>query len=92
MSKFYTTGQIARRLRISVSTLKRWIEDPSLRVTEQRNYNGWRLFSDADLGALTGYKKQLRRNGKRFNETVLIPVIQRGRQVENFIAVREGHG
>jgi DNA-binding transcriptional MerR regulator len=92
MPKFYTTGQIARKLRVSVSTLKRWIDDPSLRVSEQRNYNGWRLFSETDLGALTGYKKQLRRNGKRFNETVLIPVIQKGRQVENIVAAREVHG
>ncbi|MBN1127398.1 MAG: MerR family transcriptional regulator [Chitinispirillaceae bacterium] len=92
MPKFYTTGQVARRLRVSVSTLKRWIDDPSLRIAEQRNYNGWRLFSEADLGALTNYKKQLRRNGKRFNETVLIPVIQKGRQLENLVAAREGRG
>lgn len=89
MPKFYTTGQVARRLRVSVSTLKRWLEDPSLRISEQRNYNGWRLFSEADLNALTAFKKQLRRNGKRFNETVLIPVIQKGRQIESLIAARE---
>ncbi|MBN2035537.1 MAG: MerR family transcriptional regulator [Chitinispirillaceae bacterium] len=92
MPKFYTTGQVARRLRISVSTLKRWLVDPALHISEQRNYNGWRLFSEADLSALVGFKKQLRRNGKRFNETVLIPVIQKGRQQEHFIVSREGRG
>ena len=90
MPKFYTTGQVAKRLRISVSTLKRWLQDPSLRISEQRNYNGWRLFSEADLNVLTAFKKQLRRNGKRFNETVLIPVIQKGRQVETQLAIRGG--
>jgi DNA-binding transcriptional MerR regulator len=89
MPKFYTTGQIARRLRISVSTLKRWLEDPTLRISEQRNYNGWRLFSDADLNALIAFKKQLRRNGKRFNETVLIPVVQKSRQGETLLASKE---
>jgi DNA-binding transcriptional MerR regulator len=90
MPKFYTTGQVAKRLRISVSTLKRWLADPSLRISEQRNYNGWRLFSEADLNNLTSFKKQLRRNGKRFNETVLIPVVQKGRQLETLVATREG--
>ena len=90
MPKFYTTGQVAKRLRISVSTLKRWLLDPSLRISEQRNYNGWRLFSEADLNNLTSFKKQLRRNGKRFNETVLIPVVQKGRQLETLVATREG--
>ena len=89
MPKFYTTGQVAKRLRISVSTLKRWLLDPSLRISEQRNYNGWRLFSEADLNVLTEFKKQLRRNGKRFNETVLIPVIQKGRQIETLLTARE---
>jgi DNA-binding transcriptional MerR regulator len=90
MPKFYTTGQVAKRLRISVSTLKRWLEDPALRISEQRNCNGWRLFSEADLNALTAFKKQLRRNGKRFNETVLIPVMQKGRQLETLLSAREG--
>ena len=92
MPKFYTSGQVARRLRISVSTLKRWLEDPSLHISEQRNYNGWRLFSEADLSALVTFKRDLKKNGKRFNETVLIPVIQKGRQMESLVASREGRG
>ena len=92
MPKFYTSGQVARRLRISVSTLKRWLEDPSLHVSEQRNYNGWRLFSEADLSVLVTFKRELKKNGKRFNETVLIPVIQKGRQMESLVSAREGRG
>lgn len=92
MPKFYTSGQVARRLRISVSTLKRWIDDPSLKVSEQRNYNGWRLFSEADLSSLNDFKRQLKKNGKRFKDTVLIPVIQKGHPVETLVALKEGRG
>ena len=90
MSKFYTSGQVARRLRISVSTLKRWLEDPLLLVSEQRNCNGWRLFSEADLNSLFSFKRQIRKNGKQFKETVLIPVVQKNRRYESAVASFEG--
>lgn len=90
MSKFYTSGQVARRLRISVSTLKRWLEDPLLSIAEQRNSNGWRLFSEAYLNSLNNFKKQIRKNGKRFKETVLIPVVQKNRRFESIVASFEG--
>ena len=77
MIQHFTSGQVAKKLRISVSTLKRWLEEPGLAISERRNYNGWRLFSEADIGALKDYKRQIRRNGKRFNDTTLIPVINR---------------
>jgi hypothetical protein len=90
MSEFYTSGQVARRLRISVSTLKRWLEDPSLSVSEQRNCNGWRLFSETDVHSLNNFKKQIRKNGKRFKDTVLIPVIQKSRHYESVVPSFEG--
>lgn len=90
MSRFYTSGQAARRLRVSVSTLKRWLEDPLLLVSEQRNSNGWRLFSEADLNTLNTFKRQIRKNGKRFKETVLIPVVQKNRRYESIVATFEG--
>lgn len=74
MVQHFTSGQVAKTLRISSSTLKRWLEDPDLAISDQRNYNGWRLFSEADIEALKEYKRQIRRNGKRFNDTTLIPV------------------
>ncbi len=77
MIRHFTSGQVAKRLRISISTLKRWLDDPDLTISERRNYNGWRLFSDADIEQLKEYKRQIRRNGKRFNDTTLIPVINR---------------
>jgi DNA-binding transcriptional MerR regulator len=79
METYLTSGQVARKLRISVSTLKRWLEEPQLReIADQRNYNGWRLFSDADMSVLRQFRHDMRRNGKRFNETTLIPVVVTG--------------
>ncbi len=75
MASYLTSGQVARRLRISVSTLKRWLVDPELKIVERRNCNGWRLFTDRDLEMLRKHKRKLKRDGKRFNETTLIPVL-----------------
>ena len=74
MTKFLTSGQVARRLRISISTLKRWLDNPEVRIKEYRNYNGWRLFTDRDVEVLKKHKRSVKKNGKRFNETTLIPV------------------
>ena len=74
MAHHFTSGQVAKKLRISISTLKRWLDDPGLEISEQRNYNGWRLFSDDDIETLKEYKKRIRKNGKRFNDTTLMPV------------------
>ena len=75
MSNYLTSGQMAKKLRISLSTLKRWIEDPELKISDQRNYNGWRLFTEDDLFILREFKRQMRKSGKRFNETTLVPVV-----------------
>jgi len=74
MIQHFTSGQVARKLRISSSTLKRWLDDPELDIPEQRNYNGWRLFSDEDIVRLKEYRRQIRSKGKRFRESTLIPV------------------
>ncbi|MBD3393747.1 MAG: MerR family transcriptional regulator [Chitinivibrionales bacterium] len=74
MATYLTSGQVARKLRISVSTLKRWLVDPELSIAERRNCNGWRLFTERDIDALRKHKRRLKRNGKRFNETTLIPI------------------
>jgi DNA-binding transcriptional MerR regulator len=74
MGSYLTCGQAAKRLRVSISTLKRWVGEPGLRVEELRNRNGWRLFSEDDLGRLKEHKRQLKRSGKRFNEMTLLPI------------------
>lgn len=75
MTQYLTSGQVAKRLRVSISTLKRWLADPKFSFEERRNYNGWRLFSETEINSLRDYKRELKRNGKRFNDTTLLPII-----------------
>ncbi len=74
MERYLTCGQTARKLRVSISTLKRWVSEPDLRMEELRNRNGWRLFSEEDVGLLQHYKKQLKKGGKRFTAVTLLPI------------------
>ena len=83
MNQYFTTGQVAKLLRVSISTLKRWIAQEELAIDEQRNANGWRLFSTTDVGELRDYKKSLRKGGRRFNETNLVPIIKHDDTAEN---------
>ncbi len=80
---YLTTGQVAKRLRVSVSTLKRWLEEPSLEISDRRNVQGWRLFTEDNIEQLRAHKKGLRKNGKRFNDTTLIPVVISGQEVRD---------
>lgn len=74
MAPLHTSGQVAKKLRVSISTLKRWLDDPQLIIPDRRNYNGWRLFADEDIAVLLEHKRNIKKGGKRFNETMLIPV------------------
>jgi len=74
MENYLTCGQVAKRLRVSISTLKRWIHDPGLDIDDLRNHNGWRLFSEEQVDHLKEFKRQLKRNGKRFNNATLLPI------------------
>lgn len=76
MASYFTSGQVAKKLRVSMSTLKRWVNEPDVEIDERRNHNGWRLFSEYDLKLLRNHKRRLKRNGKRFNETTLIPIFE----------------
>lgn len=78
MTNFFTSGQVAKRLRISISTLKRWLEEPELKISNHRNYNGWRLFTEEDLEVLKEFKRKMRKSGKRFNDTTLLPIVISG--------------
>jgi DNA-binding transcriptional MerR regulator len=85
MVHYFTSGQVAKQLRISISTLKRWLEESPVKISETRNSNGWRLFSEKDLEVLKEFKRDMRKKGKRFNDTTLIPVT-----VENQKSISNG--
>jgi transposase len=74
MENYLTCGQAAKRLRVSISTLKRWVSEPDLNMNDVRNQNGWRLFSEEQVGILKEFKRRLKRNGKRFNQATLLPI------------------
>jgi hypothetical protein len=74
MGSYLTCGQTAKKLRVSISTLKRWVSESALSMEELRNRNGWRLFSEEDLDLLKEYKRQLKRGGRRFNAVTLLPI------------------
>jgi DNA-binding transcriptional MerR regulator len=60
MIQHFTSGQVARKLRISSSTLKRWLDDPELDIPEQRNTMAGGFFSDEDIVRLKEYRRQIR--------------------------------
>jgi len=71
---YLTSGQIAKNLRISISTLKRWLNEENALNNSARNASGWRLFSTEDLEKLKVYKRERKRNGKQFQVRTLTPV------------------
>jgi len=75
MDSYYTTGQVAKKLRVSASTIKRWIEtEGALNGSNTRNAAGWRLFSSNDLDCLRKFKTDRRRSGRQFKPSTLKPV------------------
>ena len=74
MTKFYTCGQVARKLHVSISTLKRWIVIPELKISDFRNYNGWRLFIEKDIEVIKEFMKEKKKHGRRFKESTLKPI------------------
>jgi DNA-binding transcriptional MerR regulator len=75
-TNYLTSGQIAQSLRVSISTLKRWIDEECAIAEKARNANGWRLFTREDLEILRNYKRNKRRSGRRFNTATLTPVVK----------------
>ncbi|MFC1584440.1 MerR family transcriptional regulator [Fibrobacterota bacterium] len=72
--RFYTTGQSAKLLRISVSTLKRWLNEEEVLKKVKQNSNGWKLFSEADIEILKKFRRQKKKMGRNFRPSTLKPV------------------
>jgi DNA-binding transcriptional MerR regulator len=73
-SDFHTTGQVAKILRVSVSTLKRWLEDDPNLAQFRTNASGWRLFSESEIDAMKEYRKRKRQLGRIFRPDTLRPI------------------
>ena len=50
--RFYRTSEACAKAGISRMTLLRWIRDGSFTDVEHRDWRGWRLFTDSDIGRL----------------------------------------
>ena len=50
--KFYRTSEVCAKAGISRMTLLRWIRGGSFTDVEQRDWRGWRLFTDSDITRL----------------------------------------
>ena len=74
MKEYFTSGQVARRLHVSLSTLKRWLTYPELTIQDYRNCNGWRLFTEKDIETIKAFMREVKKDGKRFKKSILIPI------------------
>lgn len=72
--QYRTSGQVAKMLRISVSTLKRWLEDQPDLATNRTNSSGWRLFTDDEVKKIHEFQKFRRKLGKSFKPSTLRPI------------------
>jgi DNA-binding transcriptional MerR regulator len=71
---YHTTGQVAKTLRVSVSTLKRWLEETPSLAGFRTNASGWRLFSPDEIENLREHQRRRKREGKTFKPDTLRPV------------------
>lgn len=62
---YCTIGQAAKKLRVSVSTLKRWLK-MSIIDEVPRNSISWRLFDEESIEKLQIYKKKYSGKALRF--------------------------
>jgi DNA-binding transcriptional MerR regulator len=71
---FHTTGQVAKALRVSVSTLKRWLEETPGLAGFRTNASGWRLFSPEEIEHIREHQRRRKKEGKTFRPDTLRPV------------------
>jgi len=71
---FRTTGQVAKALRVSVSTLKRWLDESPDLAVPRTNASGWRLFSQDEVMRIREHQRRKRRDGRTFKPSTLRPI------------------
>ncbi|HLP40388.1 MAG TPA: MerR family transcriptional regulator, partial [Fibrobacteria bacterium] len=63
-SIYHTTGQVAKSLRVSVSTIKRWLDENPGLAGFRTNASGWRLFSSDEIENIREHQRKRKREGK----------------------------
>ena len=63
-----------KALRVSVSTLKRWLEENPALAGFRTNASGWRLFSPEEIEQIREHQRRRKREGKTFKPDTLRPV------------------
>jgi DNA-binding transcriptional MerR regulator len=71
---YRTTGQAAKALRVSVSTLKRWLEEYPRLAAFRTNASGWRLFSLEEIEHIREHQRRRKKEGKTYRPDTLRPV------------------
>ncbi|HLP42737.1 MAG TPA: MerR family transcriptional regulator [Fibrobacteria bacterium] len=71
---YHTTGQVAKSLRVSVSTIKRWLDENPGLAGFRTNASGWRLFSSDEIENIREHQRKRKREGKTFRPDTLRPV------------------
>lgn len=71
---YHTTGQVAKSLRVSVSTIKRWLDENPGLAAFRTNASGWRLFSSDEIENIREHQRKRKREGKTFRPDTLRPV------------------
>lgn len=71
---FHTSGQVAKALRVSVSTLKRWLEETPGLAGFRTNASGWRLFSGEEIDHIREHQRRRKKEGKVFKPHTLRPI------------------
>lgn len=59
MTDYFTVGQTAKKLKVSVSTIKRWVGELKFKIS--KNYLNWWLFSEEGINKLKNRRKSLKK-------------------------------
>ena len=60
--QYFTLGQVAKKSGVSVSSVKRWLRDETIKLETRRNNLGWRLFTELDLLVVQNHVKKNRKS------------------------------
>lgn len=60
--QYFTIGQVAKQSGVSVSSVKRWLREETIKLETRRNNLGWRLFTELDILVVQNHVKRNRKS------------------------------